>query len=228
MQSSPRQGRVPAKTRRDNARVIRCVFLDALGTLVELEPPWTLLAAELGLDIDDAESAMRAEMHYYRDHSHEGRDAESLADLRRRCAGVVSGELGREVTPEQLMAAIRFRAYPDAAPTLAELRGLGLRLVCVSNWDVSLPSVLDRCRLADGLDAVVTSAAVGARKPDPAIFAAALTVAECDAAEALHVGDTVAEDLEGARAAGIRVLLIERGGGGDIESLAAIRQHLDT
>ena len=206
----------------------RCVLLDALGTLVELEPPWPLLAADLGLDVDDAERAMRAEMSYYRDHSHEGRDAESLADLRRRCAAIVSSELGREVTPDQLMAAIHFRAYPDALPALAELRGMGLRLVCVSNWDVSLPSVLDRCGLAQGLDAVVTSAGAGARKPDPAIFYAGLNVAGCDAGDALHVGDTESEDVEGARAAGTRALLIDRKGGGDIQSLAAIRHHLDS
>ena len=209
--------------------MIRCVLLDALGTLVELEPPWPLLAAELGVDdSENVEGAMRAEMRYYRDHSHEGRDAESLADLRRRCAAMVSSELEREVTPEQLMAAIRFRAYPDAPPALEELRALGLRLVCVSNWDISLPSVLARCGLADGLDAVVTSAAAGARKPDPAIFAAALTIAGCGPDEALHVGDTVDEDIHGARAAGIRALLIRRGGGGDIDSLAAIRHHLDS
>jgi len=204
------------------------VLLDALGTLVELEPPWPLLAAELGVEADDAERAMRAEMRYYRDHSDEGRDPDSLAGLRRRCAGIVSAELGREVTPEQLMAAIRFRAYPDAGPALAELRGMGLRLVCVSNWDVSLPSVLARCGLADGLDAVVTSAGVGARKPDVAIFTAALELAGCEPAEALHVGDTAGEDVDGARAAGIRALLIDRSGGGDIESLAAIRHHLDS
>jgi putative hydrolase of the HAD superfamily len=206
----------------------RCVLLDALGTLVELEPPWPLLAAELGVGVDDAERAMRAEMSYYRDHSHEGRDPESLAELRRRCAGIVSAELGREVTPEQLMASIRFRAFPDAAPALAELRGVGLQLVCVSNWDVSLPSVLDRCGLAQGLDAVVTSAGAGARKPDPAIFAAAIEIAGCEPGEALHVGDTPDEDIRGARAAGIRALLIRRDGGGDIESLAAIRHHLDS
>ena len=86
--------------------------------------------------------------------------------------------------------------------------------------------MLDRCGLADGLDAVVTSAATGVRKPDPAIFTAALDAAECEPGEALHVGDTEDEDLEGARAAGIRALLIRRDGGGDIESLAAIRHHL--
>jgi putative hydrolase of the HAD superfamily len=206
--------------------VIRCVLFDALGTLVELEPPWPLLAAEVGVEVGDAERAMRAEMSYYREHSHEGRDAESLAALRRRCADIVARELEREVTPEQLMAAISFRAFADALPALTELGELGLTLVCVSNWDCSLPSVLDRCGLADSLDGVVVSAVQGARKPDPAIFAAALGVAGCGPDEAIHVGDTVEEDVEGARAAGIRALLIRRDGGGDIESLDAIRHHL--
>jgi putative hydrolase of the HAD superfamily len=208
--------------------VTRCVLLDALGTLVELEPPWTHLAAELGIESDErVERAVRAEMRYYREHSDEGRDPDSLAALRHRCAGIVSTELGREVSAEQLMAAIRFRALPDAAPALAELRELGLRLVCVSNWDISLPSVLDRCGLADYLDAVITSAAVGARKPDPRIFEAGLAAGGSAPTEALHVGDTADEDLAGAQAAGIRALLIDRSGNGDIESLAAIRHHLD-
>ena len=86
-------------------------------------------------------------MSYYRDHSHEGRDPDSLAELRARCAAVLSGALGREVPVETMMSAIRFRAFPDAAPALAELRGLGLKLVCVSNWDASLPEVLERCGL---------------------------------------------------------------------------------
>ncbi len=59
----------------------RALLLDALGTLVELDPPWVHLAAALGTDPDDRlVSATRAEMSYYRAHSHEGRDAESLAE----------------------------------------------------------------------------------------------------------------------------------------------------
>ena len=88
--------------------------------------------------------------------------------------------------------------------------------------------MLARVGLADDLDGVVTSAAVGARKPDPRMFEAALEVAGCAADEALHVGDTPTEDVAGARAAGIRALLIDRDGGGDIESLGAIRHHLDS
>src|SRR5215211_1155089 len=205
----------------------RAVLLDALGTLVELEPPWVHLGRALGARPDERlVRAVRAEMAYYKDHSHEGRDASSLGDLRGRCAAVLSRELGREISVETMMASIRFRAYADAAPALAELRGLGLRLVCASNWDVSLPHVLARCGLDGTLDAVVTSAEVGARKPDPAIFAAALERAGCQSGEAIYVGDTPEEDLDGARAAGLRALLIDRKGGADIDSLHAIRHHL--
>src|SRR4051794_38291896 len=69
----------------------RAVMFDALGTLVELEPPWLHLADALGVQPDEhLASAVRAEMDYYRDHSHEGRDADSLAELRGRCAAVLS------------------------------------------------------------------------------------------------------------------------------------------
>jgi putative hydrolase of the HAD superfamily len=204
------------------------VFLDALGTLVDMDPPWVHLAPVLGREVPEADlvRAVRAEMGYYREHSHEGRDEASLADLRRRCAEVLSRELGFEVTVDQLIESVRFRAYPDAAPALAALRDRGLRLVVVSNWDCSLPRVLEMCGLRDAVDDVVSSAEAGGRKPDPRIFAVALEIAGCSAAEALHVGDTPEEDAAGARAAGIRALLIDRDGGGDIASLTEIQEHL--
>jgi putative hydrolase of the HAD superfamily len=207
----------------------RAVFLDALGTLIELEPPWTRLRAAIGDDVPEQRlvSAVRAEMDYYRAHSHEGRNADSLAALRARSAAVLSRELGREVGVETLMEAIRFHAFPDAIPALKLLRDRGLRLVCVSNWDCGLPQVLERCGLAPHVDGTVTSALAGARKPDPAIFAPALELAGCEPTEALHVGDTPEEDLEAARAAGIRALLVDRDGGGDIASLMEIDDHLN-
>jgi putative hydrolase of the HAD superfamily len=207
----------------------RAVFLDALGTLVELEPPWISLRDRVPAEVSDKRlrEALRAEMAYYRDHAHEGRDDASLADLRERCAALVSEELGIEITAEELVEAIRFDAYPDAVPALRELRNGGRRLVAVSNWDCSLPRVLERCGLGDLLDGAVSSAVAGARKPDPAIFEPALELAGCAPEEALHVGDTREEDVAGARAAGIRPLLIDRGGAdGDISSLKEIREHL--
>ena len=209
--------------------MVRAVFLDALGTLVELEPPWKSLRCHVPAEVNDdrLEGALRAEMAYYRNHAHEGRDEASLADLRERCAAIVSEKLGVEITVEELVDAIRFDAYPDAIPALRELRDRGLRLVAVSNWDCSLPTVLERCGLGELLDGAVSSAVAGARKPDPAIFGPALELAGCEPDEALHVGDTREEDVEGARAAGIRPLLIDRdGNGGDITSLSEIGQHL--
>ena len=209
--------------------MIRAVFLDALGTLVELEPPWISLRPRVPAQVSDErlEAALRAEMAYYRDHAHEGRDDASLADLRERCAAVVSEQLGVEVTAQELVDAIRFEAYPDAAPALRELRDSDEKLVAVSNWDYSLPDVLDRVGVGELLDGSVSSAAAGARKPDPAIFEPALELAGVGPDEALHVGDTRREDVEGARAAGIRSLLIDRdGNGGDISSLREIREHL--
>ena len=144
------------------------VFMDALGTVVELEPPWPHLAAALGIAADErVVTAVRAEMAYYRDHAHEGTDEPALAELRRRCASLLSAELGREVSVEQMMSSIRFRAYPDAPAALAVLRARGLRLACVSNWDVSLPQVLEHCGLGAAFDVVVTSAGAGSRKPIP-------------------------------------------------------------
>jgi putative hydrolase of the HAD superfamily len=208
--------------------ITKAVFLDALGTMVELEPPWVGLRATLGDGVpeDRLVGAVRTEMAYYRQHSHEGRDPESLADLRARCAELLSRELGTEVSVQTLVDSIRFAPYPDAVPALRELRSRGLRLICVSNWDCSLGAVLERCGLAEHLDGAVSSAEAGARKPDPVIFKPALELAGCAAEEALHVGDTVEEDVEAARAAGIRVLLLDRDGGGDVAGLDQVAEQL--
>ncbi len=78
----------------------RAVLLDALGTLVELEPPAARLRAALGGDLprDEVERAMRAEMAYYREHSHEARDAEpspSCAGAARSCSPASSAARSR-------------------------------------------------------------------------------------------------------------------------------------
>jgi putative hydrolase of the HAD superfamily len=207
-------------------RAYDAVFLDALGTVLELEPPWRHLAPLLEIPEDERLiAAVRAEMSFYRDHSHEGRDPGSLADLRRRSADVLGDALGMPVEVETMMAAIRFRAYPDTAPCLAALADAGVAVVCVSNWDCSLPAVLETAGVR-GLDAVVTSAEAGARKPDPAIFERALELAGCPAERALMVGDTPEEDAAGAAAAGIDALVIDRAGNADIRSLEEVGARL--
>ncbi len=205
----------------------RALLVDALGTLVELPPPAPALreqlSARFGIDIglDQADAALRAEIAYYRSHLQQARDAHSLADLRRRCAEVLRGALpacarlagvSTEALTETLLAALRFRAFADARPALIAARARGQRVIVVSNWDVSLTEVLERIGLAALVDDVVISAVIGVRKPSPAIFEAALRRAEAGPGEAMHVGDSVEEDVDGARAAGIEAVLLRRDG----------------
>lgn len=192
----------------------RVVLLDALGTLVALEPPAPRLARALGVGEAEAARAMRAEIAHYRAEHHRAGSAAGLAALRRECAEVVRAVLGDERPVEQveaaLLDAIRFRPYADAAPALRAWRAAGARLVVCSNWDVSLREVLAVTGLAPLVDGVVTSAEAGVAKPDPALFRLAL--AGADPRRALHVGDEPATDLAGARAAGIEALLVVRDG----------------
>ena len=201
---------------------MKAALLDALGTLVELERPWPHLVAELrarGVSVgeDDAKRAMLAEMAYYKANHDGAKDVAGLKDLRRRCAGIVRGELGTALpvadVEDAMLAAIRFRPYPEVPAVLAALGERGVARVVVSNWDVSLHDVLERTRLRPLLDGVVTSAEFGAAKPDPAIFHHALALAGAPAAEAVHAGDDVDADVGGARAAGIAALLVARDGG---------------
>jgi putative hydrolase of the HAD superfamily len=200
----------------------RAILLDALGTLISFEPPAPHLRAALqartGLDVGAAaaEAAMRAEIRYYRAHLDEGGDAAGLADLRRRCAAAMAPELpgvpADQVLPA-LLEALRFFAYPDVAPALGALRERGVRTIVVSNWDASLHERLAETGLAGLVDGALASAEVGAAKPQRAIFAAALALAgDVAPRDAWHVGDTIAADVEGARAAGLTPVLIARDG----------------
>jgi len=207
-------------------------LLDALGTLVALEPPAPrlreALAAEgLEVTLADARRAFAAEIAYYLEHHLEGHDAVALEDLRDRCAAVLGTELGLEPSRVRaaMLGALRFSAFEDAAPALVELRSRGLALVVVSNWDCSLPEVLAAAELATLVDGVVSSAEAGAAKPDPAPFRRGLELAGVAAEEALHVGDSPENDLAGARAAGVRGVLLTRQGGtppGAIRSLTEL------
>ena len=81
-----------------------------------------------------------------------------------------------------------------------------------SNWDCSLPEWLRPAGILELVDGVVTSAEVGAAKPSARVFERALAVAGVDPVQALHVGDKVDNDIEGAAAAGVRGVLLQREG----------------
>jgi 2-haloalkanoic acid dehalogenase type II len=206
-------------------QAILAITVDALGTLVRMEPPAPHLREQLrrivGVEVSEelAAKAFGDEIAYYLEHHLEGSDPESLSELRDRCAGVLRKSLGLEHVDlaqirEALLASLHFHAFDDALPALEQLRARGLKLVAASNWDSSLPDVLARAGIAPLLDGVVSSAMVGVTKPAPELFRAALEIAGAPPERALHVGDSLQNDIEGARALGMGAVLVAREGVG--------------
>ena len=101
-----------------------------------------------------------------------------------------------------------FELFEDALPVLDELRTAGLLLGLVSNGIRDLNEFVVHHKL--DVDAVVGSRAHGYVKPHPTIFQAALQQLGVEPAEAAMVGDSIEEDIEGARALGMRAILIDR------------------
>jgi putative hydrolase of the HAD superfamily len=206
------------------------VLLDALGTLVELQPPaprLQRLLAQRGFEVDEerAAAAFRAEISYYLEHHLEGSDRDRLDELRDRCAAVMMAALDlpgldHATAREAMLGALEFIPFPDALPALAALGDHVL--VVVSNWDCSLADWLGPAGLLDRVEAVVTSAEVGVAKPGRAIFERALELAGARAADAVHVGDSLDNDVAGALAAGIRPVLVARDGSSR-EGIEAVR-----
>ncbi|MCC6224333.1 MAG: HAD-IA family hydrolase [Thermoleophilia bacterium] len=194
-----------------SADALDAVTIDAFGTLVVLEDPTERLRLELaacGIERDAATvgRAFRAEAAYYRPRSLSGRDAESLARLRRECVGVFLAAAGADLDAGEFvpsfLGSIVFSLAEGAREALDALRAAGLSLACVANWDISLHDHLERLGVAGRFDAVLASAEVGAEKPDPRIFARALAQLSVAPGRALHIGDEEV-DRAGAAAAGL-------------------------
>jgi putative hydrolase of the HAD superfamily len=127
---------------------------------------------------------------------------------------------------QRFAGAAAWRLFDDVVPAIEALRERGLRLAVISNWDERLPRLLAALGIDDPFDAVVISCDVGMEKPHRAIFDAAASALDAPPERLLHVGDRRIEDLEGARAAGWHALLLDRGGGADLESLSELPERL--
>ena len=93
------------------------------------------------------------------------------------------------------------------ADQLRDLAATGVAIGVVSNADGSVEATLRRCGIP--IDVVIDSTVVGFAKPQPEIFALALERLGIAAADAVHVGDTAAADVDGAHAAGVRPLHLD-------------------
>jgi putative hydrolase of the HAD superfamily len=101
------------------------------------------------------------------------------------------------------------RVPPGTEPALARVRALGVRVAIVSNSEGMLEDLFQELGLTESFDLVLDSGVVGIEKPDAAIFRLALDHFDLPPARVLHLGDTFATDVVGARAAEIRVALVD-------------------
>jgi putative hydrolase of the HAD superfamily len=100
--------------------------------------------------------------------------------------------------------------YPDTLRTLKELKDAGVELGVVSNFDTRLFGLLRGVGLADLFDTVTISSLAHSAKPAPQIFRQAVEKHAVDPNEAVHIGDSLRDDVEGAIAAGLDAVWLNR------------------
>jgi putative hydrolase of the HAD superfamily len=114
--------------------------------------------------------------------------------------------------------------FDDVRPTLQVLRERGFRLGILSNWDERLRPLLNELGLSTYFDVFAVSIEVGAPKPSLKIFDHAAAALGLPPQALLHVGDSRSEDVEGARAAGLASLLIDRDATAAVEVISSLRE----
>jgi putative hydrolase of the HAD superfamily len=103
-----------------------------------------------------------------------------------------------------------YKLFPDVLGSFEELRQAGYRLGLISNFERWLEEVLIEEKAGEIFDVTVISGIEGIEKPDPAIYEIAIARAGVDPQECVHVGDSIANDLEPAAAVGMKPVMIDR------------------
>ncbi|HXV28288.1 MAG TPA: HAD-IA family hydrolase [bacterium] len=104
-----------------------------------------------------------------------------------------------------------WRLYPEAVEVLECLKKEKKQIGIISNWDSRLFGLCEGLAITPYFDFILASAVFGAAKPSERIFEEALKKAGVHPSEAVHIGDSLEDDIRGAERAGIRAVLIDRG-----------------
>jgi len=126
------------------------------------------------------------------------------------CLGIAHDQHIRGKIYHEFQRVENWRCYPDCLPALNELKAAGYRLGVVSNWEEWLDTLLVALGLSELFEVAIAFGNFGRAKPDPSIFYEALRVVGVSPDRAVYVGDSLRDDVEGARAAGLRPILIDR------------------
>ena len=200
--------------------MIKAVFFDWVGTLSHPEPDRDegihKAAWELGVDLPLDNlliGVLKADTQVPEGtppYWHEGVTEEPFI----RWWGALLAEVGVSLSREEMLGITKLVGkrirdlawvlYEDVMPTIKQLKQRGLILGLIS------AHYIGRAGLDPYLDVVVTAKDVGADKPEPPIFLAALERTAVDAQEVVYVGDQYERDVVGARRVGINAILIDR------------------
>jgi putative hydrolase of the HAD superfamily len=200
------------------------VFFDVDFTLIYPGPTfqgagYQAFCARYGIDVDPAqfERAVATAAPILDEHDNDLYSTDIFVAYTRRIIEAMGGRgahldaCAREIYDE--WAACRhFELYGDVRLALNALAAAAVRIGVISNTHRSLDSFLSHFRLDGLIAATVSSCEHGYMKPHPSVFAAALERIGARPGEAVMVGDSVRHDIEGALAAGMRAVLINRTG----------------
>jgi len=225
----------------------RALFFDVGDTLVFDDPPLPMrfaqAAREAGYAVDGARllSAWRFAEQAGLEAYLRGADTDA-PDVQRRSAAAALAALGHSAPSDAQWRALGqafvsapfVRVVPPQARALLEmLRGRGVRLGLISDWEETLPLVLDALGLSHYFETVSVSSVVGCRKPEARLFQHALGRMNVPPAEALHIGDWLELDVRGAQSVGMPVLLFDHAGRAPhadcprVETFAALAASLE-
>ncbi|WP_394833336.1 HAD-IA family hydrolase [Pendulispora rubella] len=194
----------------DHARIAR--FLESRGVEVELsELVKAEGSAKRGLAGDGSGEVVAFEW------AHQGEPGGAEWGKVMGTILALGGRIPRVRVPELLAALwaehLRFNLYsrvPEGLPAaVSRLRAAGVKVAIISNSEGRLAALFEELGILACFDRVVDSGVVGVAKPDPRIFTFATEAFGISPDRALHLGDTFATDVAGARAAGIRTALLD-------------------
>ncbi|MDY6794519.1 MAG: HAD family hydrolase [Actinomycetota bacterium] len=208
---------------------VKAVFFDAGNTLLTPHPSVEEVCMEVmkrqGFDasVEDIRRGLEISESYYEQRYWEDdtfwASEDEAADMWSRMYALLMEEAGVEdsmvmgrMLYDEFGDGERWILYSDVLPAMQRLHAEGIRMGIVSNWDVRLPGLCHHLGLSRYLDFVISSANLGRIKPEASIFHAALGRMGVSASDVVHVGDHYYADVLGARAAGIRPVLLDRGG----------------
>lgn len=210
--------------------MIKAIFFDWFNTLAHYEPPreklHSQLLGEFGIKVSPSKlmpGLLAADKYFFDTTAHSPvnkRNPEEKVESYISYANIMLSEVGVKANKElilqiikkwpQLLSRAHFALFDDVLATLKTLKESKLILGLLTNATRDTISLHRELGLEPYLDFIVTADEVGADKPSPSIFQAALQRAGVEASAAVHVGDQYKLDVVGAREVGINPILIDR------------------